>query len=187
VEVRYRLGASYTSNGGIERQLGHYEAALDYERRGLAVREGLLKADPSSKRAQRVVGISHEWIAYVLSSQGNHMAAAEEHRKALALFEPLAKAAPADPNAQRQVSVAEVGLCESLALGGAAEKAVSHCEAAVAIDRAAAEADPKNVQAFEDLADGESNWRFAALPASRLRTPAEGAATLRCRPQPRSR
>ena len=161
LDQRYRLGTSYTSNGAIERQLGHYEAALDYERRGLAVRQGLLKADPSSKRAQRSVGISHEWIAYVLSSQGNHMAAAEEHRKGLALFQALAKAAPADANAQRQVFVAEVGLCESLALGGSAKEALSHCEAAVAVDRAAAEADPKNVQAFEDMADGESNWSTA--------------------------
>jgi non-specific serine/threonine protein kinase/serine/threonine-protein kinase len=161
VNVRYGLGTAYTSNGAIERELGHYDAALEYERRGLAVREELHKADPSSQRARRVVGISHEWVAYVLSSQGNQLAAAEEHRKALALFEPLAKAEPANFNAQRQVGVAQVGLCESLTLGRAAREALSHCEAAAAIDRAASQADPRNVQASEDLADAESNWSAA--------------------------
>jgi non-specific serine/threonine protein kinase/serine/threonine-protein kinase len=156
VEERYALGTSYTSNGSIERELGHYDAALEYQRRGLAVREGLLQADPSSKRAQRVVGISHEFIGYALSSLGSHAAAAEEHRQALGLFEPIAKSDPANINMQRLVGVAQVYLCESLALAGSPNRAVSHCEAAVAINRAAAEADPKNVQASEDLADSES-------------------------------
>lgn len=166
INVRYGLGTAYNSYGGIERTLGHYDAALDYERRGLAAREQLHEADPSSKRARRVVGISHEWVAYVLSSQGNQLGAAEEHRKALALFEPLAEADPANFDARRQVAVSQVGLCESLTLGGAAREALTHCEAAAAIDRAASQADPKNVQASEDLADAESNWS-AALDSTR--------------------
>ena len=156
VEQRYLLGTSLTSNGDVERELGHYDLALNYQRRGLAVREGLLKADPNSRRAQRAVTISHEFIGYTLSSQNNYPAAADEHRKALALIEPIAKADRRNADLQRMEAIAQENLCESMALGGAAKEAIAHCEAAIAIDAGMAEADPKNVQASEDLADSES-------------------------------
>jgi len=161
VEDRYMLGTSFTSNGFLERELGHYDAALDYQRRGLAVREGLLKADPASSRARRVVGISHEFIGYTLASQHNYGESAAEQRRALALFEPLAKAAPHSLDLQRLVAVAQENLCESLALGGSPREAVGHCEAANAFDSGMMAADPKDVQASEDLADSESTTSVA--------------------------
>jgi non-specific serine/threonine protein kinase/serine/threonine-protein kinase len=156
VEGRYGLGTSFTSNGFLERELGHYDLSLDYQRRGLAVREGILRADPSSKRAKRVVGISHEFIGYTLASQHKYADAADEQRKALALFEPLAQADPHSLDLQRMVAVAQEYLCESLALAGSPREAVGHCEAANAVNRGMIAADPKDVQASEDLAESES-------------------------------
>ncbi len=155
-EARFGLGTSLTSNGFLERELGHYDVSLDYERRGLAVREGMLKADPSNPRAKRVVAISHEFIGYTLASQHDYAGSAAEHRKALELVEPLAKADPKSLDLQRLAAVSQENLCESLALGGSAQESVSHCEAAVALDRAMLAVDPKDVQAYEDLADSES-------------------------------
>jgi non-specific serine/threonine protein kinase/serine/threonine-protein kinase len=161
VEHRYGLGTSLTSNGAMERELGHYESALDYQRRGLAVREGLLKTDSNSRRAQRVVAISHEFIGYTLSSQQNYMAAADEHRKALALIEPIVKADHRNADLQRLAAVAQENLCESLALGGSGKEAVGHCEAAIGLYDGMVAADPKNAQASEDLADAESTMSIA--------------------------
>ena len=96
-EELYDLGTSFTSNGSVEQELGHYDAALAYQRRGLAVREGLLKADPASARARRVVAISHQFLGYAMSAQRNYAGAAEEHRQAVELIEPLARAAPRTP------------------------------------------------------------------------------------------
>lgn len=161
VEERYRLGTSFTSNGFLERELGHYDVALDYQRRGLAVKEGLLKADPGSARAKRVVGLSHAFIGYTLASQHHYAEAADEQRQALAVFEALAKSDHHNLDLQRNAAVAEENLCESLALGGSPQEAVSHCEAAVALDRAMVAADPTDVQASEDLADSESETSIA--------------------------
>jgi tetratricopeptide (TPR) repeat protein len=161
MDERFRLGTSLTSVGAIERQLGHNDRALAYHRRGLAVREGLLAADPASTRARRAVGISHEYLGYTLSAQQNHTAAADEHRKALAQFEPLAQADRNNADLRRMVGVAQENLCESLARSGAAQEALGHCQAAIAAYRNMAEADPKNIQAEEDLAGAESTFSLA--------------------------
>jgi tetratricopeptide (TPR) repeat protein len=170
VEERLSLGAGLTSMGSIEQELGHYDLALAWHRRALAVREGLLKADPTSARAQRAMGISHEFMGYVFSDRQDYAAAADEHRKALALFEPTEKAGPRNANLQRLEAVARENLCESLALSGAAQEAVGQCEAAIAIYGGMAASDPKNLQASEDLASCESTTSIALDLAGSPRT-----------------
>jgi eukaryotic-like serine/threonine-protein kinase len=161
VDERFRLGASLTSVGAIERQLGHIDWALTFHRRCLAVRERLLAGDPDSARARRAVGISHEFLGYTLSAQQNYAAAADEQRKALAQFEPLVKADRNNADLGRLVGVTQENLCESLARSGATQEALGHCQAAIAAYRSMAEADPKNIQAEEDLASGESTFSLA--------------------------
>jgi serine/threonine protein kinase len=161
VEEIYRLGAALTSNGSVERLLGHYDASLAYQRRGLAVREGLLKADPSSARARRVVGISHHFIGLTMSAHQDYAGAADEQRRAVELIEPLAKAAPQNADLQRLAAEARERLCESRALGGAAKESLGDCEIALTFYRAMTIADPNNVQATEDLASGENTMSVA--------------------------
>ena len=158
---RYRLGSSFTLNGSVERELGLYDQALEDQRRGMEARGSILKAEPASARAQRAVGISHEYIGYTLSSQENYAAAAEEHRKALAIFEPIVKSDPHNAGMQRLLAVAEENLCESLALSGSAQEGVPHCQAAVALYGALKAANPKDIQALDDLASGESTFSVA--------------------------
>ena len=161
VQERYSLGTSFTSNGSVERELGLYAKALQDQRRGLEVRESILRAEPTSARAQRVVGISHEYIGYTLSSQENYVAAADEHRKALAIFEPIVKSDPYNGGMQRLLAVSQENLCESLALSGSAEEAAPHCQTAVALYAALVAAGPKDIQASDDLASGESTLSVA--------------------------
>jgi tetratricopeptide (TPR) repeat protein len=127
----------------------------------MEARGSILKAEPASARAQRAVGISHEYIGYTLSSQENYAAAAEEHRKAFALFEPIVKSDPHNAGMQRLLAVAEENLCESLALSGSAQEGVPHCQAAVALYGALKAANPKDIQALDDLASGESTFSVA--------------------------
>ncbi|MGD0047199.1 MAG: protein kinase [Bryobacteraceae bacterium] len=161
VDELYGLGTSLTSNGRVERALGHYDTSLAYQRRGLAVREGLLKADPTSARARRVVAISHQFLGYTMSSQRDYAGAAEEHRRAVELIEPLARAAPRNADLQRIAAEAREDLCESRALGGAAKEALGDCQVALALYRGMTAADPTNLQAFEDLASGENTMSVA--------------------------
>jgi tetratricopeptide (TPR) repeat protein len=161
VDELYRLGTAFTSNGSVERMLGHYDASLAYQRRGLAVREGLLKADPFSARARRVVAISHHFIGLTMSAQQNYAGAAEEQRRAVERIEPLARAAPRNIDLQRLAAEARERLCESRALGGAAKESLGDCEIALAFYRGMTIADPKNVQASEDLASGENTMSVA--------------------------
>ena len=53
VQERYSLGTSFTSNGSVERELGLYAEALQDKRRGLEVRESILRAEPNSARHER--------------------------------------------------------------------------------------------------------------------------------------
>jgi eukaryotic-like serine/threonine-protein kinase len=157
----YQLGSTYTAMSDILRTLGRYDEALDSARRSLAVRREILQSDPSSDRARRAVGISHQFIGYVLDRQGEYAAAANEHRAALELFEAVAKGEPNNTDRQRLVATAQESLGEALARGGAAPEAVPHCQAAVAIYGAMADADRNNLQAREDLASGESTMSLA--------------------------
>jgi eukaryotic-like serine/threonine-protein kinase len=157
----YGLGTAFTSTGSIERMLGHYDGSLEYQRRGLEVREGLLRADPGSARAQRVVAISHQFIGYTMSAQRNYSGAAEEYRRAAELIEPLANAAPQNTDLQRLAAETRESLCEARARGGAAKESLGDCDIALALYRAMTIADPKNVQASEDLAAGENTMSVA--------------------------
>jgi tetratricopeptide (TPR) repeat protein len=161
VSERYNLGAVLTGLGDVERELGHSESAMSLIGRGLKVREEILRADPSSARAQRAVGISHSHMGYVLSEQHNYTAAALEQRLAVALWNPIAKAEPGNADIQRLAGIGEENLCEVLARGNAAAEAVDHCEAALATYGRMIAADPKNLQAMEDLASGETTMSIA--------------------------
>jgi eukaryotic-like serine/threonine-protein kinase len=160
-QERYGLGTSFTANGSVERELGLYAEALEDQHRGLEARESILEGEPASARAQRVVGISHEYIGYTLSSQENYGAAAQEHRKALAVFESIVKSDPHNVGTQRLLAVAQENVCESLALSGSAQEAVPHCFTAVALYEALVAADLKDIQASDDLASGESTFSVA--------------------------
>src|SRR5581483_5871972 len=126
-ELQYILGTTYATLADIYRQKGDLEQALVNARRSLEIRQALLDADPQSARARRVVGISHEYLGYVLSDRHEYSEAAEEHRRALADFQPLAAAAPDNVDLQRNLEVAEGNLCESLTRVGQVSNALEHC------------------------------------------------------------
>ena len=166
----YILGTAFTSRcPDSQRVLGRYDAAVDSARRSSAVRQELLRFDPSSVRARRVIGISYEYIGYALFWQGDYAAAAEQHGAALEQFEPVARSDPNNAAWRRLIADAHEALCESLALAGETREALPHCEAAVAIYGRMVAADTGNVQAREDLASGESSLSLTLEHAHSLR------------------
>lgn len=155
-----RLGDTLTALTEYEWRLGRYDVALEYARRALAVRQGVLDAKPSS-RAQRAVAISHEFIGYVLSQKEDFRAATAEHRAALEMAEAVAKAEPKNADRQRLLGVVQENLCESLARSGSAKEAIPYCQSAAAAYTRMADADPKNAQAREDVASGDNTMALA--------------------------
>src|SRR5581483_6651472 len=165
-ELQYILGTTYATLADIYRQKGDLEQALVNARRSLEIRQALLDADPQSGRARRVVGISHEYLGYVLSDRHEYSEAAEEHRRALADFQPLAAAAPDNVDLQRNLEVAEGNLCESLTRVGQVSNAKEHCRLNVAVAEAMVRADPDNAQAVEDLGAAYATMGFALHTAN---------------------
>jgi eukaryotic-like serine/threonine-protein kinase len=170
---RITLSTSMISVAEQYRQLGQFEAALDYSRRALAVRQALFDADPSSVRFRRALVIAHEFVGYAFASHKDFAAAAVEHRAADALIEPLARADRNNNDLQRLWAVAEENLSESLARSGAGREAVGHGKSAVAIDGEMSKLDANNMQAREDLASAYTTLSIALDAAGQPRAALE--------------
>ncbi len=160
-DLQYSLGTTFAAMSDFYRTRGDFSQAVSFSRRSLEVRQALLNADPKSARARRVVGLSHEYIAYALAGQNKYAEAAQEHEKALAEFNSLAVSTPANADLQRNVEIAETNLCEMLARSGSASSAIVHCQHGVRVVEAMQRADSKNIQAGEDTASAYATMGFA--------------------------
>jgi len=158
VEMQYALGACLTNLGDVSVTLGQAETGLDYERQSLAVRQAIADEHPGDKRAQRVVGISHNYLALALEAVNQYPEAAAEELLSLASIEPLAAAEPRNADLKSMLAESHQHLCGELAHSGKFGEARKHCQTALDLFTAAAAADPNNIQAQEDLAE-----HFSAL------------------------
>lgn len=168
-ENQYAASAALTELADVERMMGRDQDALASARRGLAIRQAILNADPSSPRAHREVGISHSFIGYMLELSADYKDAAQQHRAALAEHGWVAHVQPPYPDHERLLGVAQENLCATLTRSGSAAEAIPHCQAAVAIDRSIQEGDRQNVQATEDVVADLTNLSRALDGAHRLR------------------
>lgn len=89
VEERYHLGTSLTSNGSVERELGHYDLALNYYCRGLAVREGyggMVAADPKDVQAFEDLASGESTMSVALDLSHSPQAAFQHQQIARRMF-----------------------------------------------------------------------------------------------------
>ncbi len=161
------VAASYAAFSDLDRTVGDNAGALRNGKKALELREKLLQLNPSSPIATRLVGLSHETMAYALSAQGDHENAVAEHRQAARYFEQLVRARPLNTDFERLLFVAENNLCESLALAGRPEEAIEHCRRAIDLAETAVRADQANVQTQEDLGAAWSTYALALKRAGR--------------------
>lgn len=152
VELRYQLGGTLTEMGSISTSLLDIPNALDYLSQALDVRMALLTEHPGDKRAERVVGISHNYLCMALEAAERYADAVDEERQALTNWEPLAAVDPANADIQSLLGDGNEHLCLDLARTGKFSDALDHCRASLRIYQAAAKADPNDIEATEDLA-----------------------------------
>lgn len=151
-EIEYNLGSFLTGVGALLDMEGNFPGALAYLRRGAAVRVALAAAHPGDRRAMRVLGIAHNYLATGLAAAGRPGDAAAEERQALAVWEPMAAESPRNVELRGMVADANESLCRDLAHEARYPEASPHCREAVAQFSSVADEDPNNVQAKEDLA-----------------------------------
>jgi tetratricopeptide (TPR) repeat protein len=161
------VAASYAALSDLTRTTGDNAGALRNGQKGLELREKLLRLNPSSASATRLVGLSHESLGYAFSAQGDHERAVAEHRQADGYFERLVRARPADAGLRRLLFVAENNLCESLALAGRIEEAMKVCPRTIGLAETAFRLDQINVQTEEDLGSAYSTYALALKRAGR--------------------
>ncbi len=160
-QFQYMIATTYSAYADLDRARGKWEEALQFGKRGLAVRQRLLATDSNRDRAERVVGLSHESIGYALAGLHRYREAAAEHAIALQTFQQLASHSPIDTDLKRNVIVAEENLCESLARSSDAADALPYCRQAAAMSDALYQADRNNLQNAEDRAAAWATLGFA--------------------------
>ncbi len=164
---RVSISTSLISISNLYRELGQYDAALDYAQRAVAIRQAML--DAYGSKIQRGLAIAHEYVGYARFWRREYAEAAKEHRAALELIEPMARADPNNTDRRRLWAVAEENLGESLARSGAGRDGVEHSRKALALYTELSKADPDNKLALEDVASGTATLGLAFDAAGRLR------------------
>jgi len=152
IDLQYRLGAVLTALGSIATSMLDIPATLGYLHEALDVRSALLAEHPGDKRAQRAVGISHNYLCMGLEAADRYAEAVDEERLALANWEPLAVADPTNADLHSLLGDGNEHLCLDLAQTGKYEESLRHCRTSLDIYRSAAKADPNDIQSAEDLA-----------------------------------
>jgi non-specific serine/threonine protein kinase/serine/threonine-protein kinase len=168
---RVSLSTSLISISNLYRELGQYDAALDYARRAVAIRQAMFAAD--GVKIQRGLAIAHEYVGYARFWRREYAEAAKEHRAAVDLIEPMARADPNNADRRRVWAVAEENRGESLARSGAGREGVEHSKQALALYTELSKADPNNKLAVEDVASGTATLGFALDAAGQKRAALE--------------
>ncbi len=141
--------------------LGDRPQALQYYRKGLAIAEGNLAADPKDAQARSDLGIAHDNVAELLY-ESDPVQGAEESRKALALAQTLLATAPDNFEFQRNQSLYRYGLGKALHRLGERDEARRQLQQATEAQQAICAADPTRTQFRVDLLDSH-NALAAAL------------------------
>jgi non-specific serine/threonine protein kinase/serine/threonine-protein kinase len=160
-KLEFDIADSLVGAGCLKVWLGEYEAALDDERRALAMNEAFLRADPTSILKGRRVLISHNWIAIALKFDRKYDAAADEFRKALEIAGQLAARDPNNTGVQAFLAGDNEELCKSLAYAGSFSEVRDRCQRAITMNENLVKSDKNNVQAVADLASSNLTMGLA--------------------------
>ncbi len=152
VDVEFQLGAILNAMGSISTSMLDIPHALDYLEQALNVRVALLAGHPDEKRAQRTVGISHNYLAMGYEAGDQYPEAVNEERLAVTNWEPLAAADPNNADLHSLLGDAHEHLCQDLARTGHFAESLQQCRTSIDIYQASVKADPNDIQATEDLA-----------------------------------
>jgi len=130
--------------------LGDRPQALQYFRKGMAIAEENLAADPKDAQARSDLGIAHDRLAGLLY-ESDPVQGTEEARKALALAQPLLAAAPDNFEFRRNQAIDHFDLGRALHKLGERDEARRQLQQAVEEQQAISAADPARAEFRADL------------------------------------
>ena len=130
---------------------------------GIAVFEELAKADPSSQRYPRELGITHQMIIHALSGSAKRDAAFESYNKALALQERLLRADPENFRLRRELAYTQMSMGTFLEWSGDMRGALDCYGKTLAIFEDLVRTDPRNAEARLSLAEAYNSFGYAQV------------------------
>ena len=130
--------------GDILSAQGSLSEAMKSYRAGLAIREGLAKADPDNPSLQNELAHAYSSVGDMLVKQGNLPDAMKAYQPELAIVDRLAKSDPGHASWQSDLSNADVKVGEVLAAEENLPEAMKYYQASLAIRDRLVKSDPDN-------------------------------------------
>jgi tetratricopeptide (TPR) repeat protein len=131
-DYRRHLVLNYMS-GGDDRKYSDKTGALEYFRRGVALEEALVTADPANALTRKDLGYLHKRIADFLANDQDNAQALSHFSKARDIFEKLVSDAPEDVISQFRVAACGAGVAGMQARLGEVDPALQECRKAIAL------------------------------------------------------
>ena len=155
VEVRGERSVEYEMLSDLQDGLGDAIGALDSMKKSLALRQGLIKANPQDRMKQRGTAIGYVKVGNALAAMGSRTEALQFYASGLEILESLAKDST-DARARRELAVATIFRAGTLRIDGNAAGALAANQRAFTILHAMAQADPQNATLQLDDAGGNA-------------------------------
>jgi tetratricopeptide (TPR) repeat protein len=146
LSVSHEEADSREKSGDALLDKGALADALKTYRDGLAIREGLAKADSANVQWQRDLSVSYNKVGDVLADQGVLPDALKAYRDSLAIAERIAKTDPANSEWQRDLFVISNKVGDVVLAQGELADALRAYRDSLAIAERLAETDPANVK-----------------------------------------
>jgi len=146
VAAQQELTEAYLRLIGSLRINGRAREAIEYEKRTLQIREGLLNAEPDSRPRRRLVASSLQSLGVSLSEVGDDAGALDRRKQALAEFERLFAGGFDGPEDYRQLALAHTRVGSILSRRGQYAEARAQYDRALATSSAGLEAYPLYAQ-----------------------------------------
>lgn len=146
-----RIGLALYGLGDIHKQRGRLDVALLNYRRGAAIFERRIAAEPGNVLWQRDLSVSHIRIGDVQRAQHNLRAALDSFNASLAIRDRLAKSDPGNAGWQQDLSVSHIRIGDVQRAQDDLSAALDSYNAALAIRDRLAKSDPGNASWQRDL------------------------------------
>jgi eukaryotic-like serine/threonine-protein kinase len=154
--LQRELASAYEKVGGVQgspfkASFGDYPAALVSQRKGLAIREALLAADPQNQDLNGEVFRSYNYIGDLLRVTGASAESLDYYRKAQVRLESMAAADPGSARIKRDLALVYTRIGRALTLSNDRDGALENYRKSLTISEELFAAKPRDNEIRRDL------------------------------------
>ncbi len=170
------LARTYLRISSVLRAAGDFPAALEYDRKALAIRLALFESEPDHVERLRSLAATYTSLSASHSLMGRWDEVSETRRKAWEIYEDIGRRDPANEADQRSVAQANYRMASILLFQKKYDEGLSRARRSLSIDEALLLRHPGNVQYQVAVAQDHSFYGNGLVQAGRVR---EGLEELR--------